>query len=80
MITSYYTNYMQGRIQDLKKGGAKCTGASRPGKFRCATPTFDHASALVGVVKRNFAIARAQTISFIDGRLRLESKWPAVQC
>ena len=23
----------QGRIQDLKKGGAKCTGAKRPGKI-----------------------------------------------
>ena len=27
-----------------------------------ATPSFGHASALVGVVKRNLAIARAQTI------------------
>ena len=27
-----------------------------------ATPSFGHASALVGVVKRNLAIARARTI------------------
>ena len=33
------------------------------------TPTLGHASALVGVVKR-----------YIDGRLRLETKGPAVQC
>ena len=46
----------QGRIQDLKKGGAKGTGAKRTGKFRAATPTFGHASALVGVVKRNLAL------------------------
>ena len=71
----------QGRIQDLKKGGAKGRGpgAKRPGKFfGGTTPTFGHASALVGVVKRNLAFARARTI--IDGRLRLETKQPAVQC
>ena len=32
------------------------TGAKRPGKFRDATPTFGHASALVGVVKCNLVL------------------------
>ena len=50
--------HTQGRIQDLKKGGAKgmCAGAKCPGKFRDATPTLGHASTLVGVVKRNLAL------------------------
>ena len=55
-------------------------GRFAPGKkFLDATPTFDHVSTLVGVVKRKLAIARARTI-IIDGRLRLETKGPAVQC
>ena len=47
--------------------------------FLDATPTFGHVSTLVGVVKRKLAIARARTI-IIDGRLRLETKGPAMQC
>ena len=71
-------HWLQGRIQDLKKGGAEGTGAKRQGKFRDATPTFGQASALVGVVKHNFAFARARTIIIIA--VRLETKRSAIQC
>ena len=49
------------------------------GNFLGCHAHFGHVSALVGVVKRKLAIARARTI-IIDGRLRLETKGPAVQC
>ena len=55
---------LQGRIQDLKKGSAKGTGAKCLGKFWGSMPTFGHANALVVVVKCNLAFARTQTILY----------------
>ena len=55
-------------------------GRKAPGEnFMMPRPLGGHVSAFVGVVKRKLAIVRARTI-IIDGRFRLETKGPAVQC
>ena len=71
MLSSLYVYYVDGRwtslvhtidrgVSRIKRRGVLYKGT---GKFRGATPTFGHASALVvWPVKLNLAFARARTI------------------
>ena len=76
------TKVMTGAYPGFKEGGAKCTGAKRPGKILGCYAHFwsrERACGRGQTQTRDRSRSSARTI-IIDGHLRLETKGPALQC